>query len=156
MELTDEGMPKAEFLKYNIDWRNALRYFALDLQEGRLGETWLHPACEAMESRALGHFDTYKADYFEDYWGQKGDAPAENAPATFYIGKEDETLEDLVRAEKICVGDHWCFAQVFGREEGEKGFVVEKNCLVRKPSTKKFMIANPFHRSCRSRIWSAF
>ena len=129
IELNDQSLLTQEFLRYNIDWRNALRYFSLDLQDGRFGEEWLKSADAAMERRALGHFDEYKQQHFESFWGQKGDAPVKNAPVEFFVGETDKDLEMLVRMEEIVKGDYWYFRQVFGR--GRRAVVIEKHCLVR-------------------------
>ena len=82
-----------------------------------------------MNRRALGHFDEYKEQHFESFWGQKGDTLIENAPTEFFVGKTDKDLETLVKMGEIVEGDYWYFRQVFGR--GRHAVVIEKHCLVR-------------------------
>ncbi|KAI9779784.1 MAG: hypothetical protein M1816_003348 [Peltula sp. TS41687] len=53
------------FLKYDMDFRHGLRCFAEDLRDGRFDPVWLEQAAEAMEERAHGDFDDFKARQFE-------------------------------------------------------------------------------------------
>ena len=127
LELTDEGMPTLDFLRYNNDWRNGLRNFSTDLEAGRLDKEWLKTAHGAMERRALGQFDDFKQQQFEQFWGQKGDVSIEKSPTELVI-KTNDDLELLVEMGKIVEGDYWYFRQTFGR--GLRAVIVEKHCRV--------------------------
>ncbi|KAL4976491.1 Asx homology domain-containing protein [Aspergillus desertorum] len=59
------------FLRYSTNWREAIRHFQLDLQNGRYDPQWVREAEEAVAQRAAGRFDKFKEQEFEEFWGQK-------------------------------------------------------------------------------------
>ncbi|KAL4735986.1 Asx homology domain-containing protein [Aspergillus similis] len=59
------------FLRYSTNWREAIRHFQLDLQNGRYDPQWVREAEEAVAQRAAGKFDKFKEQEFEEFWGQK-------------------------------------------------------------------------------------
>ena len=67
----ENGSISIDWLRYNNDWRNAVRLWQADLELGRLDPEWLRQAAEAMEDRAAGKFDKFKEEEFEQFWGQK-------------------------------------------------------------------------------------
>lgn len=124
LSYNDDGSLPKDFLRYDNDWRNGLRQFQTDLEQGRYDPEWLRQAAEAMEERAAGKFDKYKNDQYEEFWGQKQKL-AQNVLAGEMTNLK---LGVLVKAAVYRVGDVWSYARVFGR--AEKKVLVEKDVTV--------------------------
>lgn len=123
LSYNDDGSLPKDFLRYDNDWRNGLRQFQNDLEQGRYDPEWLRQAAEAMEERAAGQFDKYKDDQYEEFWGQK-------QKLAYDVLAGDMTnlkLGVLVKAGVYRVGDVWSFARGFGRSEK---VLVEKDVTV--------------------------
>lgn len=124
LSYNDDGSLPKDFLRYDYDWRNGLRQFQNDLEQGRYDPEWLRQAAEAMEERAAGNFDKYKDDQYEEFWGQKQKL-AQNVLAGEMTSLK---LGVLVKAGVYRVGDVWSYARTFGRS-GKK-VLVEKDVTV--------------------------
>lgn len=55
----------------NDCFRTDVAKFRADLGNGHLGKTWQASAEQATIDRATGMYDTFKAEEFEEWWGQK-------------------------------------------------------------------------------------
>ncbi|KAH5707323.1 hypothetical protein HBI81_243690 [Parastagonospora nodorum] len=55
----------------NDCFRTDVAKFRADLGNGHLGKTWHASAEQAVIDRAAGVYDTFKAEEFEEWWGQK-------------------------------------------------------------------------------------
>ena len=77
-----------------------------------------------MEERARGDFDKYKADQFEEFWGQK-----QKTHSRELAGESAQIkLEELVKHGVMRVGDIFSYSRVFGK--GKDRFMVEKDARV--------------------------
>jgi len=56
----------------NDCFRTDVAKFRADLGNGHLGKTWQASAEQATIDRATGVYDAFKAEEFEEWWGQKG------------------------------------------------------------------------------------
>ncbi|EER29979.1 hypothetical protein CPC735_012970 [Coccidioides posadasii C735 delta SOWgp] len=113
-----------EFLRYSIPWRDAVRQFQDDLQNGRYDPEWQRQAHEAVEERAAGKFDKWKEEQFEEFWGQK-----QKIDRGVIAGESSKIkLETLVENDLIQVGDIWKFTRVVRR--GKEKILVEKEVKV--------------------------
>ncbi len=123
----DDGSIPLNFLRYDNDWRNGVRQYQNDLEQGRYDPEWQRQAAEAMEERAAGEFDSYKEEHYEEWWGQK-------QKLSYNVLAGDSTkmkLDVLVKAGLFRVGDVWSFARAFGKSKGKEGRVlVEKDVTV--------------------------
>ena len=122
----NEAIPQ-EFLKYDSDWRNAIRQFKVDLQAGRYEAEWQQAAAEAMEERAAGKFDKFKEQEFEQFWGQKQKVPKNNIAGDVANVK----LDDLIRDDLFKVGDVWSFAKGNRGTANREAMLIEKDVTVR-------------------------
>jgi hypothetical protein len=124
------GSISLDWLRYNNDWRNAVRLWQDDLGAGRLDPEWLRQAAQAMEDRAAGKFDKFKEEEFEKFWGQK--------QKTNYQLRAGESgslkLDDLIAGNVFREGDFWVYCRGFGRKPNR--FDVIKDCKVSWISTK--------------------
>lgn len=112
------------FVRYSNNWRDGIRQFQLDLQNGRYDPEWLHQAEEARKQRQNGDFDSFKEREFEQFWGQK-----QRYHTTLPAGESSRvTLETLADAGVIQVGDVWKFEYTFGKK-GDTVFI-EKEARV--------------------------
>ncbi|EEP78687.1 predicted protein [Uncinocarpus reesii 1704] len=113
-----------EFLRYSIPWRDAVRQFQVDLQNGRYDPEWQRQARQAVKERAEGKFDNWKEEQFEQFWGQK-----QKIDWGLIAGESSKIkLETLVKNQLVQVGDVWKFTRVFGR--GDDKILVEKEVMV--------------------------
>ncbi|KAJ6150264.1 hypothetical protein N7471_001463 [Penicillium samsonianum] len=112
------------FIRYSNNWRDGVRQFQLDLQNGRYDPEWLHQAQEAREQRENGDFDDFKEREYEQFWGQKQKV-IWNAPAGESARVKMGTLID---EGVIQLGDIWKFYYVYGRGPGR--IVIEKEVRV--------------------------
>ncbi|KAJ5674691.1 uncharacterized protein N7477_004625 [Penicillium maclennaniae] len=102
-----------EFIRYSTNWREGIRVFQLDLENGRYDPQWLRQAENARRKRENGDFDKFKEREFEEFWGQK--QRMDMAAAAGEHGRIQ--LRELVAAGVIKLGDVWRFNFVFGREK---------------------------------------
>lgn len=111
-----------EFLRYSNNWRDGIRHFQLDLQNGRYDPVWLRQAGEAMQQRADGKFDKFKEEEFEQFWGQK-----QKMDKTLAAGQSSQVkLSTLISNGVVLVGDVWKYSRAF-----KKGnLLVEKEARV--------------------------
>ena len=124
VELDEDGSIPQGFLKYDLDWRNALHQFQVDLEAGRYDPAWLAEAALAMEERAAGVFDSFKETEFEEFWGQKQKVKVHLSGETASL-----KLADLIRASLFEVGDIWSYTRKIGKPKSER-IQVEKECMV--------------------------
>ncbi|OJJ43825.1 hypothetical protein ASPZODRAFT_73446 [Penicilliopsis zonata CBS 506.65] len=103
------------FLRYSNYWRDGIRQFQVDLQNGRYEPEWLLQASEAMEERARGEFDNFKEREFEEFWGQK----QKTEYATIAGESSKVKLETLIVEGIIQIGDVWKFDRVFATKAGK-------------------------------------
>ena len=59
------------FIRYSNNWRDGIRQFQVDLENGRFDPEWLRQAENARRKRENGDFDSFKEREFERFWGQK-------------------------------------------------------------------------------------
>lgn len=113
--------PPQSFLRYSNHWRDGIRQFQTDLQNGRYNPEWLRQADEARQQRADGDFDSFKEREYEQFWGQKQRTnPAE------LVGESGKVkLGTLVTAGVIRPGDVWKYSRVFGKDENRVEVVKE-------------------------------
>ncbi|KAJ5201276.1 hypothetical protein N7449_006079 [Penicillium cf. viridicatum] len=112
------------FIRYSNNWRDGVRQFQLDLQNGRYDPEWLRQAQEAREQRENGDFDNFKEREYEQFWGQKqkvGWNAAAGESARVKMGT-------LINEGVIQLGDIWKFYYVYGRGPGR--IVIEKEVKV--------------------------
>lgn len=116
------------FFKYDTDWRRIVREFQEDLGAGFYESQWQKEATQAMEERAAGHFDKYKEDQFEAFWGQKQKLSHEDRAGDSAKIK----LSELVEAGRIKLGDDLSFRRNFDkkRESGGGKWMIEKEMKV--------------------------
>ncbi|KAJ5313651.1 FAD dependent oxidoreductase [Penicillium atrosanguineum] len=113
-----------QFIRYSTNWREGLRVFQLDLENGRYDPQWLRQAENARRERENGDFDKFKEREFEEFWGQK-----QRMDMTAAAGEHGRIrLRELVAAGVIQLGDVWRFNFVFGR--GENRLVIDKEARV--------------------------
>jgi len=118
---------RQDFLRYNNDWKGAIRMFREDLANGRYDPEWIRQAEKSMADRDQGDFDVWKEKEYEEFWGQK-QKMAQNVVA----GESNKIkLETLVRNDVFQVGDIWCFSRSFASLKGKKtGTLIEKEAMV--------------------------
>ncbi|KAL4992866.1 Asx homology domain-containing protein [Aspergillus falconensis] len=91
------------FLRYSTNWREAIRHFQLDLQNGRYDPQWVREAEEAVAQRAAGKFDKFKEQEFEEFWGQK-----QKMDRALTAGESSKIkLSTLIEHGVIRKGDIW-------------------------------------------------
>lgn len=121
---TEIPPPPESFLRYSNNWRDGVRQFQLDLQNGRYDREWLRQAHEAMEERAQGKFDDFKEREFEQFWGQK-----QKLVHSVIAGESSRVkLETLIQEGVVRKGDVWKFSRVFA--VGGAKIIVEKEAKV--------------------------
>jgi hypothetical protein len=114
----------ASFLRYSNNWRDGLRQFQLDLENGRYDPEWLRQAEKARKQRESGDFDTFKEREFEQFWGQK-----QNFNKRLLAGDSAKIkLSELVEHGVIQLGDVWRFRFGFGK--GENNIKIDKEVRV--------------------------
>lgn len=113
-----------EFLRYDNNWRSALRNFQSDLEAGRYMPEWQKQAKQAVKERAEGKFDDFKEREFEAFWGQK-----QKINHGLIAGESSKVkLETLIRQNVVRVGDVWKYCRIFGSKK--TGIMVEKEARV--------------------------
>ncbi|KAE8164244.1 Asx homology domain-containing protein [Aspergillus tamarii] len=112
-----------EFLRYSNNWRDGIRHFQLDLQNGRYDPDWLREAGEAMQQRADGKFDKFKEEEFEQFWGQK-----QKMDKTLAAGQSRQVrLSTLINKGIVLVGDVWKYSRAF---KSKDNLLVEKEARI--------------------------
>ncbi|PTU18787.1 hypothetical protein P175DRAFT_0484317 [Aspergillus ochraceoroseus IBT 24754] len=113
------------FLRYSNHWRDGIRNFQLDLQNGRYDPGWLREAEEAIQQRAEGQFDNFKDREFEEFWGQK-----QKMDRSLAAGQSSRVkLSKLIEHEVIRKGDVWKYSKGF-TNKGCKSILVEKEARI--------------------------
>ncbi|OKL63487.1 hypothetical protein UA08_01413 [Talaromyces atroroseus] len=109
------------FLRYDNNWRAALRNFQYDLESGRYKPDWQRQARRAVQERAEGKFDDYKEREFEQFWGQK-----QKINHGLIAGESSKVkLETLIQHDVVRVGDVWKYWRKFGKQT-----VIEKEVKI--------------------------
>ncbi|KAJ5484922.1 hypothetical protein N7539_004910 [Penicillium diatomitis] len=99
------------FIRYSNNWRDGIRQFQLDLQNGRLDPEWLRQAESARRKRENGDFDSFKEREFERFWGQK-----QKTQMHVMSGESSKIkLHQLIEAGVFMIGDVWRFDYVWGK-----------------------------------------
>ncbi|QGA12613.1 hypothetical protein EYB26_000257 [Talaromyces marneffei] len=112
------------FLRYDNNWRAALRNFQSDLEAGRYRPDWQRQAKQAVQERAQGKFDDFKEREFEQFWGQK-----QKISYGLIAGESSKVkLETLIAHDVVRVGDVWKYCRVFGGKKAP--IVVEKEVKI--------------------------
>lgn len=112
------------FVRYSNNWRDGIRQFQLDLQNGRYDPEWLRQADEARQERENGAFDSFKEREYELFWGQK-----QKSDMRLITGEAGKIkLGTLVEAGVIRIGDVWRFTYVYGR--GADRILIDKEMRV--------------------------
>lgn len=121
-----KGIPvlPLSFVKYSNEWREGIRQFQDDLQNGCYDPEWLHQASEAGKERAAGAFDSFKEQEYEEFWGQKQKLNWRDLTGEATKIK----LGTLVEEGLIQVGDVWKFRHLLGR--GAEQYSIEKEARV--------------------------
>lgn len=113
------------FLRYSNHWREGIRQFQSDLENGRYDPQWLLQAESARRRRLNGEFDDFKEREFEQFWGQK-----QKMNMSLLVGECGHIrLPTLVEAGVILLGDVWRYTCVFGR--GDERIMIDKEARVR-------------------------
>ncbi|KAL4803307.1 Asx homology domain-containing protein [Aspergillus unguis] len=115
-------LPEA-FLRYSNNWRDGIRHFQLDLQNGRFDPVWIREAEEAMQQRAAGKFDKFKEQEFEEFWGQK-----QKMDRGLTAGESSRVkLSTLTEHDVVRKGDIWKWSRAFGRKNN---LLIEKEARI--------------------------
>ncbi|KAJ5504883.1 hypothetical protein N7463_007757 [Penicillium fimorum] len=112
------------FIRYSNNWRDGVRQFQLDLQNGRYDPEWLYQAQKAKEQRENGDFDDFKEREYEQFWGQKQKVIWNAAAGESARVKMGTLIDEGV----IQLGDIWKFYYVYGRGPGR--IIIEKEVRV--------------------------
>ncbi|KAL4793452.1 Asx homology domain-containing protein [Aspergillus venezuelensis] len=111
----DAGIPPLpeHFLRYSNFWRDGIRNFQLDLQNGRYDPQWMREAEEAVQQRAAGKFDKFKELEFEEFWGQK-----QKMDRALAAGASSKIkLSTLAEQDVVQKGDIWKWSRSFKRQK---------------------------------------
>jgi hypothetical protein len=112
------------FVRYSNNWRDGIRQFQLDLENGRFDPEWLRQAEQARRKRENGDFDSFKEREFEKFWGQK-----QRTRDTAASGESSKVkLTQLIEAGVFLVGDVWRFSYCYGK--GQDRLVIDKEVRV--------------------------
>lgn len=112
------------FLRYSNNWRDGIRNFQLDLQNGRYDPAWIREAEEAVQQRAAGKFDKFKEQEFEEFWGQK-----QKMDRALTAGESSRIkVSTLVEHGVIRKGDVWKWSRAFGGRK--RNLLIEKEARV--------------------------
>ncbi|GAT29652.1 hypothetical protein RIB2604_03001850 [Aspergillus luchuensis] len=116
--------PPQEFLRYSNNWREGIRQFQVELQNGFHDPEWLRQAELAMEERAAGAFDRFKEEEFEEFWGQK-----QKMDKTLLAGQSSQVkLKTLIDHNVVREGDVWKYSRCFSK--GADRVLVEKEARI--------------------------
>lgn len=112
------------FLRYDNPWRDAVRQFQVDLENGRYDPEWIRQADIAVQERANGEFDDFKEREFEEFWGQK-----QRMDKSLSAGESSQVkLTTLVEQGVVRVGDVWKISRGFNVPGGR--LLIEKEAKV--------------------------
>ncbi|PLB41125.1 uncharacterized protein BDW47DRAFT_75528 [Aspergillus candidus] len=112
------------FLRYSNEWRDGIRQFQSDLEDGRYDPVWVRQAEAAVAERAAGKFDKFKEEEFEQFWGQK-----QRMDRTIAAGQSSQVkLTTLIEHGVIHEGDVWRYSRSFSR--GRNRVLVEKEVKI--------------------------
>jgi hypothetical protein len=112
------------FVRYSNNWRDGIRQFQLDLQNGHFDPEWLREAENARRKREKGDFDSFKEREFEKFWGQK-----QRTGDSVMSGESSKVkLTQLIEAGVFLVGDVWRFCYVYGK--GPDRVIIDKETRV--------------------------
>ncbi|GKZ30833.1 hypothetical protein AbraIFM66950_010423 [Aspergillus brasiliensis] len=112
------------FLRYSNNWREGIRQFQAELQNGYHDPEWLRQANLAMEERAAGKFDRFKEEEFEEFWGQK-----QRMDKTLMAGQSSQVkLKNLIDHNVVREGDVWKYSRCFSK--GADKVLVEKEARI--------------------------
>ncbi|CAG8019122.1 unnamed protein product [Penicillium salamii] len=125
------------FVRYSNNWRDGVRQFQLDLQNGRYDPKWLRQAQEARERRAEGAYDAFKEREYEQFWGQKQRAAWKASAGESARVK----LGTLIKEGVIQLGDVWKFYFVYGK--GADRLVIDKETRIDAIDRAKLTFAVP-------------
>ncbi|KAL4753571.1 Asx homology domain-containing protein [Aspergillus terricola var. indicus] len=121
------------FLRYSTNWREAIRHFQLDLQNGRYDPQWVREAEEAVAQRAAGKFDKFKEQEFEEFWGQK-----QKMDRALAAGESSKIkLSTLIKHGVIRRGDIWKWSR------SVRKILVEKEARIIDISESRLTFAVP-------------
>lgn len=129
----------SDFLRYDNNWRGALRNFQSDLADGRCRATWKRQAVQAVHDRAEGKYDEYKEREFEQFWGQK-----QKINHGLIAGESSKVrLQTLIEHGLVRVGDVWKYTRFFsGRNNNAGQILVEKEAKVGLLKTSKNLVVH--------------
>ncbi|KAJ5712693.1 hypothetical protein N7493_009161 [Penicillium malachiteum] len=126
------------FVRYSNNWRDGIRQFQLDLENGRYDPQWLRQADEARKQREEGAFDSFKEKEYEQFWGQKQKS-TNITTATGEAGKIK--LATLIEAGVFHIGDVWRFTYVYGR--GADRIYIDKEARIQEIHGPKLTFVMP-------------
>ncbi|KAK2764955.1 hypothetical protein FQN54_008654 [Arachnomyces sp. PD_36] len=132
-----EPLPQS-FLRYSNNWRDAVRGFQFDLESGRYDTEWQAQAADAMEERALGKFDKFKEEQYEEFWGQKQKLSWDVETGDSNLVK----LEELIRHDVVRAGDMWMFSRVYIKD-GERILLEKEVKIISANESKGLTFAIP-------------
>ncbi|KAJ5302260.1 hypothetical protein PENANT_c008G09173 [Penicillium antarcticum] len=125
------------FIRYSNNWRDGIRQFQLDLQNGRYDPEWLHQAEDARQKREAGDFDNFKEREYERFWGQKQKAVMNAAAGEMAQVK----IKTLIDEGAFRLGDIWNFEYVYGK--GADRIFIHKEARILKFDGAKMTFAIP-------------
>jgi hypothetical protein len=125
---------KESILNSDSDWRSSLRQFQESLAAGKLAPRWQASAADAMESRASGDYDDWKAEQYEEFWGQKQRLQS----GVVASGSSRMKMVTLVSHGILKVGDVWSFTRAIRQDNGPP-LLIEKEAKVR-PISRYHMV----------------
>lgn len=117
-----------DFLRYDNNWRGALRNFQSDLEAGRYKPAWQRQAKQAVRDRAEGKYDDFKEREFEQFWGQK-----QKINHGLIAGESSKVkLKTLIEHGVVRVGDVWKYSRLVAPKGNKKTgqVLVEKETKV--------------------------
>ncbi|OGE51144.1 hypothetical protein PENARI_c014G01941 [Penicillium arizonense] len=125
------------FIRYSNNWRDGIRQFQLDLQNGRYDPEWLRQAEDARQKRQSGDFDIFKEREFEQFWGQK-----QKAAMRAFAGETAQVkMKTLIDEGAFQLGDIWRFEYVYGK--GADRIFIQKETRIHKFDGAKMTFAIP-------------
>ncbi|KAL2828210.1 Asx homology domain-containing protein [Aspergillus cavernicola] len=123
------------FLRYSNHWRDGIRNFQLDLQNGRHDPQWQREAEEAMQQRAAGKFDKFKEGEFEQFWGQK-----QTMDRSLAAGQSSRVkMSTLIAHGVIRKGDVWKWSRGFSKPKT----LIEKEARITDITDSRLTFAVP-------------
>ncbi|KAF3399779.1 hypothetical protein F1880_008241 [Penicillium rolfsii] len=125
------------FVRYSNNWRDGIRQFQLDLENGRFDPEWLRQAEQARRKRENGDFDSFKEREFEKFWGQK-----QRTGDTVVPGESSKVkLTQLIAAGVFLIGDVWRFSYSYGT--GQDRLLIDKEVRIHEIHDRKLSFVVP-------------